>query len=102
MRCIRSTGSTTPTGAAIIAAAAWFPEREVVVGARADRHPDGHLVDVDPEVLVVAAQTAGHPGEVSVVDRASDGLGRPAQIGEGDIQDLEPRARAAPSKQGRR
>ena len=75
--------------------------RRVVAGAQADRNGQRHGLDWHAEDLVVPAQAAAQRGEVGVVDRSADRLGRRAQVGERQLEH-EGAGYQAPAAQQRR
>ena len=77
---MRSAGSSSPTGAAMVAPAKRLPPAgsssvRVLIGRASGSASTG-----DVERLVVAAQHGAHAGEVGVVERAAGRLGRRAEV----------------------
>ena len=99
---IRTTGSGSPTGAAMRTPDHWLPAAGSSPARRLIGMASGRASTGRPMPLVVEAQGAAHRGDVGVVDRGVVGLGRAPQVGEGDVVALEPPVEAPAPQQGRR
>ena len=73
----------------------------VVLGAQADREPDGEPVRRDAVPLVVAAEPADHRGQQPVVERSAGRLRPGLEVGQRHVEHLEVPAAAAPGQQRR-
>ena len=73
----------------------------VALVAEADRHREAQLVDGDVVALVVAAEPLDHRGEERVVRAPAGGLRRGFEVGERDVDRVEPSAEAPVGEDGR-